>query len=87
VPLRNVFAGLFTQDTAIASGVFALVAALMAGAVVMSWRRRRGGGPSRRAEANKFEVGYVAVLAGVAVFLVYASLSANAREFPDPAPA
>lgn len=88
MPFRNVFAGLFTQDTAIASGVFALVAALMAGAAVLSRRRRRRGlGPSRRAEANKLEIGYVAVLAGVAVFLGYASLSANAREFPDPAPA
>jgi cytochrome c oxidase subunit II len=88
VPFRNVFAGLFTQDSAIALGVFALVAVMMAVAVVMSWRRRRRGrDPSQRAEANKLEIGYVAVLVGVATFLVYASLSANAREFPDPKPA
>lgn len=87
MPFRNVFAGLFTQDAAIASGVFALVTVMMAGAVVMSWRRRRRGrSPSQRAEANKLEIGYVAVLGAVAAFLVYASLAANAREFPDPKP-
>jgi cytochrome c oxidase subunit 2 len=85
VPFRSAFAQLFTQDAIIASVVFCLVAAALGGAVVASRRRRGRGQPaSPRTEANRVEIGYVAVLAGIVVFLVVTGFMANARDFPDP---
>jgi cytochrome c oxidase subunit 2 len=85
VPFQSAFAQLFTQDAMIAAVVFCLVVAALGGAVAASWRRRKRGQPaSRRAEANRLEIGYVAVLAGIVVFLVVTGFMANARDFPDP---
>jgi cytochrome c oxidase subunit 2 len=88
VPFRSAFAQLFTQDTIIASVVFGLVVLAMAVALALGWRRRRRGQPaSRRAEANRLEIGYVSVLAIVVAFLVTTGFMANARDFSDPRPA
>jgi cytochrome c oxidase subunit 2 len=88
VPFQNAFRQLFTQDVTIAAVVFVLVVLVMAGAALLSRRRRRRGqDPSRRAKADRLEIGYVTVLAGIVAFLVFSSFSANAREFPDPQPA
>ncbi len=85
MPFQSAFAQLFTQDVIIASVVFGLVVIALAGAVVASWRRRRRGQPaSRRAEANRVELGYVAVLGVIVAFLVVTGFIANARDFPDP---
>jgi cytochrome c oxidase subunit 2 len=85
VPFQGAFAQLFTQNTTIASVVFGLVVLALAGAIAASWWRRRRGRPaSRRAEANRLELGYVVVLAGIVVFLVVTGFMANARDFPDP---
>jgi cytochrome c oxidase subunit 2 len=88
VPFQSAFHGLFTQDAWIAAAVFLLVLAVMAGAALLSRRRRkRDQGPSPRAKADRLEIGYVVALAGIVGFLVASSFSANAREFPDPQPA
>jgi cytochrome c oxidase subunit 2 len=85
VPFRSAFDQLFTQNSIIAGVVFALVVAAMAVAMVLSWRRkRRRLGPSQRAEATRVELSYIAALTGMAIFLVIASFSANAKDFPDP---
>ena len=85
MPFQSAFSQLFTQDTIIAWVVFGLVIAGLTGAMLYSWRRgKRGQGPSRRAEANKLELGYAAALAGMVVFLVISSFSANAKDYPDP---
>jgi cytochrome c oxidase subunit 2 len=85
VPFQSAFHQLFTQDATIAAVVFGLVILLLLTSLLLSWRRRRRGrDPSRRAEANKLETGYVAVLLGIAIFLMISSVYANARDFPDP---
>jgi cytochrome c oxidase subunit 2 len=88
MPFRGAFSQLFTQDVTIAAVVFVLVVMAMLGAVLASRRRRkRGQDPSRRASANRLEIGYVLALAGMVVFLVISSLTANAKESADPKPA
>jgi cytochrome c oxidase subunit 2 len=85
MPFQGSFAQLFTQDVTIASVVFGLVVIALASALVASWRRRRRDQPaSSRAEANRVEFGYVAVLAVIVAFLVVTGFAANARDFPDP---
>jgi heme/copper-type cytochrome/quinol oxidase subunit 2 len=85
VPFRQTFAQLFAQDVAIAWVVFGLVVATLIAAMLLSWHRRRTAkGPSRKATATRIEVTYLAALTGVAVFLVVASLTANAKESTDP---
>jgi cytochrome c oxidase subunit 2 len=80
---RDAFSQLFTQNVTIAWVVFGLVGFAMAGAMIHSWLRgRRGREPSRRAKANRVELGYLTVLAGIAVFLIVSSFTANARVFP-----
>lgn len=88
MPFRQTFAQLFAQDVAIAWVVFGLVVATLIAAMLLSWHRRRTGkGPSRKSTANRIEVTYLTALIGVAVFLVVASLTANAKESTDPKPA
>ena len=88
MPFRSAFSQLFTQDTTIAAVVFALVVMAMLGAMLLSRRRRkRGQDPSRRATADRLEISYVLALAGMVVFLVISSFTANAKEFSDPEPA
>ena len=83
MPFRQAFAQLFGQDTVIAEVVFGLVVAAMITALAASWyRRHKGMGPSQKAEANRVELGYVAVLTGMAIFLMIASVTANAKDFP-----
>jgi cytochrome c oxidase subunit 2 len=85
VPFQSAFSQLFTQDTIIAWVVFGLVITGITGAMAYSWRRgKKGQGPSRRSEANRLELGYAAALAGMVVFLVISSFSANAKDYPDP---
>jgi cytochrome c oxidase subunit 2 len=85
VTYQNEFSQLFGQESAIAWVVFGLVAVALLSALALSWwRRSRGQAPSKRIEANKLEISYVAVLAGVVAFLMVTSLSGNNRELPDP---
>lgn len=85
MPFRSAFSSLFSQDVTIAFVVFGLVTCAMAGAMLYSWRRRRQGrGPSRKAEANRLELGYLGVLVGMMIFLVISSFAANAKDYPDP---
>ena len=84
MPFRHNFAWLFGQDTTIAEVVFGLVAVAMIVAFAGSWwRRHKGKGPSGKAEANKLELGYLGVLAGVAIFLMISSVTANDSDFPN----
>lgn len=85
MPFRSAFSSLFTQDATIAIVVFALVMCALLGAMAYSsWRRRRGRGPSRRAKANRVELGYAGALVGMMIFLVISSFTANAKDYPDP---
>jgi cytochrome c oxidase subunit II len=85
VPFRNAFSQLFTQDVIIAWVVFGLVLCCLTGAMLYGRRRGRlGQGPSRKAKATRVELGYLAVLTGMTIFLVISSFSANARDYPDP---
>jgi cytochrome c oxidase subunit 2 len=85
VPFSSAFSGLFTQDAIIAWVVFGLVILAVTGAMGYSWYRgRRGQGPLRAAERNRLELGYLGALAGMAIFLVISSFSANAKDYPDP---
>ena len=85
MPFRTAISQLFSQNTIIAWVVFGLVVLAMTGAMGYSWYRgRRGQGPLKLAEANKLELGYVGALAGMVVFLVISSFSANAKDYPDP---
>src|SRR5690349_1018119 len=83
VPFRNVFPQLLTEESTIAWVVFGLVALTMLTALVLSrWRRQRGREPSKRMEANKLEIGYLAVLSGIVGFLMFTSLAGNSEELP-----
>lgn len=85
MPFQSAFSQLFTQDTIIAWVVFGLVILVMTGAMGYSWYRgRKGQGPLKLAEANRLELGYVGVLAGMVVFLVVSSFTANAKDYPSP---
>jgi cytochrome c oxidase subunit 2 len=85
MPFRGAFSSLFAQDSTIAEVIFGLVCLLMAGAMVYGWRRaRKGQGPSRKASANRVELSYLGALAGMAIFLIISSLTANAKDYPDP---
>ena len=85
MPFRSAFSQLFTQDTIIAWVVFCLVILVMTGAMGYSWYRgRKGQGPLKLAEANRLELGYVGVLAGMVAFLVVSSFAANAKDYPSP---
>lgn len=85
MPFEGAFSSLFSQNVTIAWVVFGLVLCAMAGAMIGGWRRRRkGNGPSARAEANRLELGYAGALIGMVIFLVISSFAANARDYPDP---
>lgn len=87
MPFRSAFSQLFAQNATIAAVVFVLVAVGLAGAALVSWRkRRRGEGPSQRAEANRVEIGYVLALTGMALFLVVSAIASNAKVFPAAPP-
>jgi cytochrome c oxidase subunit 2 len=59
----------------------------MATAMIISWRkRRRGAAPARREHWHALEAAFGLVLAGMTAFLVVASFSANAADFPRTAP-
>jgi cytochrome c oxidase subunit 2 len=90
MPFRHVFGQIFPLESVIAGVVFGLVLAAMAAAVIVSWRKRRRGAPAaRREHLHVLEGAFGLVLAGVTAFLVLASFSANAQDFPrrDPRPA
>ena len=85
MPYRRYFTQSFGVEMWLATAVFVLVAATMVAAVLQSRRRRRRGRPSsQRAEANKLELVYLAVLAVVAALLATASITLNNRETADP---
>jgi cytochrome c oxidase subunit 2 len=87
MPFRQAFAQLFGQDTLIAEVVFGLVAVVMIVAFAISrWRRQKGREPWQKAEANRIEFGYLGVLTGMAIFLMIASVTANAKDFPGSDP-
>lgn len=88
MPFQSAFAQLFAQDVGIASVVFALVVLAMAGAMLLA-RRRRGQGkqPSRRATADRLEIGFVTLLVVIVAFLVTTGFMANARDFNGRKPA
>ncbi len=89
MPFRRVFGQVFPLELAIALTVFVLVLAAMTAAIAVSGRKRRRGEPSARREHwHAVEGAYGAALAGIAVFLIVTSFSANSRDFPrDPRPA
>src|SRR5437867_5025625 len=75
---RDQFADLFS----LYEWVMIVTAAIVFGAILVAavvWRRRPGRTPSRRTEANLVELGYVFVLAGVIVALVYATFTTEHR--------
>ena len=85
VPFRSYFAQAFGLEAWIAAVVFALVVLAMAAAFLVSWARRRRGKPSsQRAQANKVELAYLAVLVCVAGFLIVFSITRNDAETTDP---
>ena len=85
VHFRQVFGQISSLEWTIAAVVFGLVILTMLVAFGLSWhRRRRGKGPSRLAEHSKLEGGYLLALTGMAVFLIAASFSSNARFWSDP---
>jgi cytochrome c oxidase subunit II len=87
VPFRHVFGQIFPLESVIAGIVFGLVAAAMAAAVIVSWRkRRRGAPPARREHLHVLEAAFGLALAGMAAFLVVASFSANAQDYPRAVP-
>jgi cytochrome c oxidase subunit 2 len=89
MPFRHVFGQVFPLELAIALAVFTLLLAVMAAAIAVSRRKRRRGEPAARREHwHVVEGAYGVALAGIAVFLIVTSFSANSREFPhDPSPA
>jgi len=85
MPFRSTFSQVFSQFTTIAGVVFFVVVAVMVSAFALSWRRpRRGREPSKKAEANRLEIGYVTALAGIVAFLIVTSLAASNQELPHP---
>lgn len=88
MPFRSAFSQLFSQDSTIAGVVFFVVLAVLGVSMLLSRRRRRRGqGPSHRAEANRLEAGYVMALAGIVTFLIFSSLTENHRETDPSRPA
>jgi cytochrome c oxidase subunit 2 len=84
---RKVFSGIFPMETVIALVVFGLVVLAMLAAFAVSWRKRRSGSPpSARSHLHKAEGAFGIALAGMAAFLVFSSITANAREFPSRPP-
>lgn len=83
----QVFNSAFGIETKIAIAVFSLVIIVMLVAFVASWwRRRRGMGGSQVEERNKLEVGYVCLLAAIAIFLMAFSVTKTNSFFPSPKP-
>jgi cytochrome c oxidase subunit II len=84
---QRAFSYAFGTETKIAEVVFGLVLLAMLVAFGQSiYRRRKRMGPSRRAERNRLELTYVALLAVVVAFDVFVSFSANAEWWHDPRP-
>jgi cytochrome c oxidase subunit 2 len=86
VTFHDVFARVFTVEGAIGGAVFVLVALALVVALV---RRRAGRGvsPSPKAERNGLEWVYVTLLAAVAGFLVWFTVSANGQDTASAHPA
>lgn len=83
MPFRHVFGEIFPLESIIAGVVFGLVLAALTAAMIVSRRkRRRGAPPARREHLHLLEAAYGLALAGMAAFLVFASFSANAQDFP-----
>src|SRR3954451_2047519 len=76
---REVFEQVFTLQTLIAGGVFVLIVTVLAVVIGRNRARRREHLPFAARENNPLEIGVSVLLAGVAAFLVWVSLSANAR--------
>jgi cytochrome c oxidase subunit 2 len=89
MPFRRVFGQVFPLELGIALAVFVLLLAVMAAAIVVSWRKRRRGEPAARREHwHVVEGAYGVALAGIAAFLIVTSFSANSQDFPrSPRPA
>jgi cytochrome c oxidase subunit 2 len=84
---QRVFGQAFRLETKIAAVVFGLVLLAMLVAFAESWRRRRRGrGASQVAEHSKLELGYVAVLTGLVIFLMAFSVTKTNAFFTDPRP-
>lgn len=78
---QSVFGQIFGMEYWIAIGVFVVVVGTVL--VASLWfRARPGREPSKRAKANKLEMGYAAVLLGFAIFLAIDTAGANGREQP-----
>jgi cytochrome c oxidase subunit II len=76
---RQHFDGLFSLYLGIGVGVALLVFAAVAFAL-LRYRAREGRVPSRRSEANAFEIGAAVLITGVIAFLVFRSFSTEASE-------
>lgn len=76
---RSVFDHVVTVEAAIAGGVFVLV--LLGLLIAIRRRRARSGALAYpRAERNGFELAYAVLLAAIAGFLVWFTVSANAQD-------
>lgn len=85
---QRAFSYAFGTETRIAMVVFGLVLLAMLVAFGQSaYRRRKNRPASKRLENNPLELAYLGVVAAVAGFAMYVSLSANAIWWHDPRPA
>ena len=85
MPFRHAFAQSFGLEVPIAAAVFGLVLLAMVIALAISRaRRRQGKGSSQRAENNRLELSYAAVVAAAAAVLATGSLVINNHETADP---
>lgn len=81
LPYRSTFSRVFSIEAGIAIGVFVGIVLLLAGALALGHRRAsKDREPSHKHEWTLLEGSWVVALVGVAIFLTWLSLSANADE-------
>jgi cytochrome c oxidase subunit 2 len=73
---QNLFHQEFSLEVAIAGAVFALITAVMLGAILI-FRRRSGRGPSETTSHTRAEAVYGIFVAAVAIFLIVRSVQTN----------
>lgn len=76
--IRAVFFSVWNTYVPLAVATFLIVSGVFLFAIVR-YRQRPGRSPSGREENNRVELAYVAVLLGIASFLIAVSLNANGR--------
>lgn len=79
MPYRNTFTKVFSLETGIAIFVFVGVVGVLTFALVV-YRSKRREKPTHNSKNTPLELGYVAAVFGMAVFLVWLSLTNNSHE-------